>query len=510
MALTTFKSLPQYRGGGRVLTLFLLFALALYSFVTAGFSAFAAVCMIPVAVVVVIYGFGQKMSLFWLLFVFNYFVQFLGRYRYLPQGIPMSLYNEAFMLLLIMMAIVDSSSDPKFHKCVNLMLFSVFLWCGFGILEVFNNTCGLGYDVGAWFAGYRLLCFQLIYIVVVFSIYIDTPEKLKKYLKIWALLSLFSAFWTFKQKVFGFTQIENTWLMTAGRTHIIYGGTLYRYFSTFSDAANYGCNAAAAAVTFIVVGITSRINKDRLFFLLTGLAVTWGMFQSGTRTAIFCLAVGIAVFIVLSKSVKIAVPSAIVLALAAFFLIGTNIGDGNQQIRRMRSAFNKKDASSNARSINQEAMSKYLRDAPWGIGIGTGMDNVPSNNKFRKLSELPPDSEYVFIWIRTGVIGITVFLISMAIMFLGACWTVFFKIKTRSLMGVGAGICGSFAAIQLGGYGNQVLYQYPNGLIFFGSLAVVYILPSLESAWIEYENKQVKLLEEKKRLKQEKKLLSRV
>ena len=298
--------------------------------------------------------------------------------------------------------------------------------------------------------------------------------------------------------------------MTAGRTHVIYGGTLYRYFSTFSDAANYGCNAAAAAVTFIVVGITSRINKNRLFYILTGLAVTWGMFQSGTRTAIFCLAVGLAVFIVLSKSIKIAVPSAIALGLAAFFLICTSIGDGNQQIRRMRSAFNKEDASSNVRSINQEAMSKYLRDAPWGIGIGTGMDNVPSNNKFRKLSELPPDSEYVFIWVRTGVVGITVFLTSMVIMFIGACWTVFFRIRTRSLMGIGAGICGSFAAIQLGGYGNQVLYQYPNGLIFYGALAVVYILPSLEPAWIEYENNQVKLSEEKKRLKQERKLLSRV
>lgn len=510
MALISFNSLPQYRGGGRVLTLFLLFALALYSFVTAGFSAFAAVCMIPVVVVAVVFGFRQKMALFWLLFVLNYFIHFFGRYRYLPQGIPMSLYNESFLLLLIMMAIVDSSNNPKFHRCMNLMMLSVLLWCGFGILEIFNNTCGLGYNVGAWFAGYRLLCFQLIYIVVVFSIYIDTPEKLSKYLKVWALLSLFSAFWTFKQKVFGFTQIENTWLMTAGRTHVIYGGTLYRYFSTFSDAANYGCNAAAAAVTFLVVGITSRINKDRLFFILTGLTVIWGMFQSGTRTAIFCLIIGFLVFLVLSKSVKIIVPSAIIGGIMLFLLIFTTIGNGNQQIRRMRSAFNKEDASSNVRSVNQEAMSKYLRDAPWGIGIGTGMDNVPSNNKFRKLSELPPDSEYVFIWIRTGIIGITVFLTSIVIMFLGACQTVFFRIKSRSLMGIGAGICGSFAAIQLGGYGNQVLYQYPNGLIFFGALAVVYILPSLEPAWIEYEKKQIKLFEEKKRLKQQRKLLSRV
>ena len=150
-------------------------------------------------------------------------------------------------------------------------------------------------------------------------------------------------------------------------------------------------------------------------------------------------------------------------------------------------------------------MKKYLADAPWGIGIGTGMDNVPSNNKFRKLSTLPPDSEYVFIWIRTGAIGITVFLAAMAIMFIGASWVVFFKVKSRSLMGVGAGICGAFAAMQLGGYGNQVLLQYPNGLIFFGMLAVVYNFPELESSWNEFEEKRLKIIEEEQKLKIEKK-----
>lgn len=298
--------------------------------------------------------------------------------------------------------------------------------------------------------------------------------------------------------------------MTAGRTHILQGGTLVRYFSTFSDAANYGCNAAATAVVFLVISITTSIRKDRIFYLITGLAIIWGMFQSGTRTAIFCLAFGFVVFIFLSKSFKIAIPSTIAFVIIAFILVFTNIGNGNQQIRRMRSAFNKEDASTAARDINQAVMKKYLADAPFGIGIGTGMDNVPSNNKFRKLSTLPPDSEYVFIWIRTGRVGITVFLLSMAIMFIGACWIVFFKIKNRSLMGVGAGICGAFAAMQLGGYGNQVLMQYPNGLIFFGGLALVYVFPYIEPAWIELEAKQLEKQEEKKRLKEQKKLESRV
>lgn len=71
-------------------------------------------------------------------------------------------------------------------------------------------------------------------------------------------------------------------------------------------------------------------------------------------------------------------------------------------------------------------------------------------------------------------------------------------------MGLGAGICGAFAAMQLGGYGNQVLYQYPNGLIFFGMLAVVYTLPMIEPAWIEFEEKRLRVIQEKRLLKKEK------
>jgi hypothetical protein len=84
------------------------------------------------------------------------------------------------------------------------------------------------------------------------------------------------------------------------------------------------------------------------------------------------------------------------------------------------------------------------------------------------------------------------------------------KIKSRSLMGIGAGLCSAFAAIQLGGYANQVLMQFPNCLTFYGGLAIVYILPYLEPAWVELEEKRLAEQEERKRLKLEKKLASRV
>lgn len=445
------------------------------------------------------------MVTFWALIVINYFLQM----KDVKLPVPMSLPNEMLQIILLAIAIIDTRQNPHFERAGNLMLLALVIWCGFCTIEIFNDTCGLGINIGAWYTGARMMAFQLLYIFLVFTIYISSPEILRKYLILWACLSLFSAFWTWKQQNIGWTRAEAIF-MDGNTTHIIQAGTLIRYFSTFSDAANYGCNAAAAAVAFLIFGITSKFKFDRCFFIIVGILVVKSMFASGTRTAIFCMFAGFMVYIVLSKSVKLAVPCAIAGILFFCFLAFTNIANGNQQIRRMRSAFSRNDASSNVRSINQETMRKYMRDAPWGIGIGMGYKDVPANNKYSRMATIAPDSEYVYIWLRTGVIGITTFIISMLMMLGGACYVVFFKLKSPSLRGIGGGLCSAFVAMQLGGYGNQVLMQFPNGVIFFGGLTIVYILPYLEPAWIEMEEKKLAKQEEKKRIKLEKKLASRV
>ena len=501
----------QAENGGRAIGLLLLFSLAIFEFYTSGFNTFSIICLLPIVVLLVYASFSHTMSIFWALIIINYFLQFVNKLQMLPHGIPISMYNEMLELLLLGIAIIDARQTPHFDRTINLMLLTLLCWCGYCTLEVLNDTCDLGIDVGGWYSGARMMAFQLLYAFLVFSIYIDSPERLMKYLRLWAVLSLFSVFWTWKQIYIGLTPTENSWLQNSGRvTHLLNAGTLIRYWSTHNDAANYGINAAASAVVFLVTAITTKLRFDRIFFSITGVLVIWGMFQSGTRTAMFCVIIGFMVFLVLSRSVKIIVPFSILGGFMLIILMFTNIGNGNQQIRRMRSAFDKKDASSNVRAINQEAIRKYIRDAPWGIGLGASYDNVPANNKYKKLSVIPPDSEYVFIWVHTGKIGITTFLILTAIMFLGACSTVFFKIKNRSLMGIGAGLCGAFAAIQLGGYGNQVLMQFPNCLIFYGGLSLVYVLPFIEKDWEVYEENRLFKQKEKKRIKLEKKLASRV
>lgn len=506
MKKLTFTTYAK-ENGGRVTLLFLLFLLAMYELVTAGFPVFAIICLLPVVFIAVIACFRSGILLFWFLIVINYLIM----WKEIPLGsIPISLPNEMIEIFLLALAIINVQ-ESKFQRTGNLMLITLLVWCSFCILEVLNDTCGIGVDVGAWYTSARSLAFQILYAFLVFSLYITTPNRLIKYLFIWGCLALFAVFWVWKQQNIGMGSAENAWLQSRGRsTHILQGGTLIRYFSIYSDAANYGIGIASTAVAFLIFGITSKIRKYKIFFLIVGIACAWGMFPSGTRTGIVCLMAGIMAYVFLSKSFKIAIPVTILFGLFAFILVFTTIGNGNQQIRRMRSAFDKNDASANVRSLNQQAMKKYLDEAPWGIGMHIGYRNVPANNKYTFMATVPPDSEYVFIWIHTGIIGITTFLICTAIMLLGACRIVLFKIKSPSLRGIGAGFCCAMVSQQLGGYGNQVLMQFPNCLTFYGGLALVYILPIIEKEWIEFEAEQLAKEAEKKRLKLEKKEAKRV
>ena len=505
MASSAFRTYA-HENGGRVSLLFLLFLLAMYSLVTSGFTVFAIICLLPIVALAVIVTFHNRMLIFWALVVINYIVQAKG----LNLPIPTSLPNEMLEIILLALVIIDAQ-DSRFERTANLMFLALIVWCSFCTLEVLNDTCDIGIDVGAWYTTARSIAYQIMYAFLVFSLYIKNPQILTKYLFIWGALSLFAVFWVWKQKNLGFTASESGWINTRGRsTHILQGGSLIRYFSIYSDAANFGIGIASTAVAFLIFGITSKVKRHKYFFLVTGVACTWAIFPSGTRTAIACLMAGVMAYVFLSKSFKIAIPVTIVFGIAVFILAFTTIGNGNSQIRRMRSAFDKNDASANQRSINQAAMKKYMKEAPWGIGMGTGYKNVPANNKFTFMATVPPDSEYVFIWIHTGIIGITTFLVCVALMLAGACWIVLFRLRSSSLRGIGAGLCCAMISQQLGGYGNQVLMQFPNCLVFFGGLAIVYILPHLEDDWEIYENELLAKQEEKERLKLEKKKASRV
>lgn len=493
--------------GGRVSILFLLFLLAVFSFYASGISGIATICSIPLIIVLIYLAFHFKMLIFWTLFLANFFI--MGSILYINLPCPISLPCEALEIILIAILILDSK-NIEFSRLGNTMFYALLLWFFFACIEMFNNTCNLGFNFIVWITEVRLLVFQLLYIYIIFTLLITDYGTLIKYLRVLAVLCLLATIWVWRQKTFGFNAQELRWLWEGdhARTHIV-GGTT-RYFSFFSDAANFGCSMASLSILFFILSITAHLKKDKIFFIVTSVACLYSMFTSGTRTAIFCFFIGGFLYIFLSRSFKIAVPVTIIGLLFLFVLAFTQIGQGNNMIRRMRTAFNKDDASKGVRDVNKEAISKYMKEAPWGIGFGMNTAQVPANNKYKIVSGIPPDSTYVYIWVHTGVLGVTLFVMVNVLILLGGCRVVLFKLHNKVLCGIGAAFCCGFIGINLGGYGNQILTQYPNSFIYYGGMALVYLLPKLEPAYIEFEKKDNQRLLEIKKTKEEEKNASRV
>ena len=486
--------------------LFLLFFLALYEFYAMGITGMALICMIPVAIAGLYFAFQFKMAIFWFIFIINYIIMGVNRYYSIP--IPLTTLTIMPQILLLTVCLFDIRQKTN-ARYINLMFLALFVWILYIFLQLFNETCLLPISVSDW--SRNLLFYGLLFLFSYFiiTIMLRKPEKIMNMLRIWAYLSIVAAFWAWRQQNIGWDDTEWGWLMAEGaRTHLI-GGSI-RYFSFFSDAANFGCCMGASAVAFYIFAITTKLKKDKILFLITAILCTYSFFMSGTRSGLMCFLVGIALYVILSKSFKIAIPVAILGGIFFFILAFTQIGQGNMQIRRMRSAFNKNDASANVRDINKAALAKYLKDAPFGMGFNVDEGNVPANHKYKIVYETSNDSTYVFLWQRVGIVGAIIFGIINGIILLGGSIIVFARLKNKACIGIASSFCCAFLAIQAGGYANHILLQYPNLFLFYGGMAIVYLLPDIEQEFVAYENRLYAEQEERKRLKLEKKKQSRV
>ena len=241
MAKVQYNRLSQYAGenGGRVLLLFLLFLLSIYSFINSGITGMAMYLALPISVLFIYFAFSYRMFTFWLLFIINYFVQFLSREGLMP--LPTSIPNEILELILIAIAVIDLR-ESHFENLANLMIIGVLGWSAFCVLEVLNDTCGLGLNVSAWFTGIRLMAFQLLYAAIVFALYINTPKRIYQLFFAWACCALFAVFWCWKQKNIGWTAAENNWLFAQGHAK----------------------RSAVCRQDIIAIGMSSEIPKQKI------------------------------------------------------------------------------------------------------------------------------------------------------------------------------------------------------------------------------------------------------
>ena len=416
------------------------------------------------------------------IFIINYFLLGLG--RYMQSFIPGVFMMTLLILLLIIMLIYSIKSDPGWKYAKNFIMLMASLWTLYCIWDVFNIKLG---SFLLWVLSMRAMALYFVLFVLFTLVLMHRYKNLKVFLIIWSILTILAVFKALIQKYFGFDAAENHWLYVEGKakTHIINSGI--RYFSFFSDAGNFGCGMALSFLVFSISAFFVKHKFLKIYLFCVSLIALYGMFISGTRSALIIPFLGYGIFVILSKNKKVIILSVIFLAGAFYFFYGTNYLESVSYIRRMRTAFHPtEDASFMLRVENKMKLRRMLADKPFGYGIGSTNSSGQDDSE---IITIPPDSGLVRIWIETGIVGLSIYLLIMVLIIGKGCYILFFKIKDPELKGIESALLCGFAGMLAASYTNDIFMMFPNGPILYMSIAFVFLAENYDKE-IE-ENKKI-------------------
>jgi len=404
---------------------------------------------------------------FFLLFTMNYFV--MGMTRYIPALMGGVLMDVLVILVFLGLFITSFNKKWPWNHLKNGLTIVISIWFLFCILNVLNPKAPLE----AWIIGIRRTAFYFFTFPILTFLLLHRYKNLKMILLIWSVFVLLAVLKALLQKYAGFDSAEMRWLYAEGkaRTHIIYSGI--RYFSFFTDAANFGCAMAFAMVFFSISALYINNKMLKIYFIIVSIFAAYGMLISGTRVAIAIPFVGYALFALLSRNAKVIISGTVLLAGAFIVLNFTMLGQSNSYIRRVRTAFHpEKDASFLVRMENQEKMRTYMADKPFGVGIGTSKAAEYSNSE---VSKIPTDSWLVMVWVETGIIGLILYLCLIGYVLVKGTHIVLFKIKNKELWGIECAFLSGITGMFVASYANEVIAQFPNGPIIYMGMAFIFM-----------------------------------
>lgn len=342
------------------------------------------------------------------------------------------------------------------------------VWCAYSIFQLVNPEAR---STAAWFSG-RSVGLYMLLIVPLTLYFMDTRKKLVWFLVIWGACSLLASLKGIMQVKFGVDAGEQGWLNEGNyKTHVLFGKL--RAFSFLSDAGQFGANQAYSAVVMLITSFAMKERGKKIFFLTVALFAFYGMIISGTRGALSLPLASFVLYLVLRKNVVVLAAGGIVLFAVFFFFKFTTIGQGNADIRRMRTAFDPNDASLQVRLNNQKILKGYMASRPFGGGIGHGGVKAQRFLPNAYLSQIPTDSWYVLIWVEQGIVGLVMHLAILFYILIKACYLIFVRIRDPQLKMMLSALVAGYFGVMVCSYGNAVLGQMPTNVLVYVSMAIL-------------------------------------
>jgi hypothetical protein len=467
-----YNPFDQYTGSDRLGTprfLLLLVGLILLSgWITSliGMAAGFGFLVLPFIFVYLYLLFKQPILGLYTAIVFGFILLGIGRYL---RGVQVGLAMDGILYLTFIALIFN-----RFHEKVDwsaakkdITLLSA-IWFAYSIFEIVNPEAR---SFEAWFSG-RGVGLYMMMMVPLTLLFIDTNKKLDTFFLIWGIMSLLVTLKGLMQLTYGVDPFEKMWLDDGNaKTHILFGKL--RIFSFLSDAGQFGANQAYSAVVATIVAIAQKNRKAKLFYAVVAVLAFYGMVISGTRGALSIPMAGFMAYFVLRKNVKIMIAGFLLLIAIFVFFKYTTIGQDNQQIRRMRTAFDPNDASLQVRINNQIILKNYLSTRPFGGGIGHGGVKAQRYLPNAFLSQIATDSWYVLIWVEQGIVGLMLHLFILFYVVSKASFMIVFRIRDPELKLKMSALTAGMFGVMVASYGNAVLGQMPTSMLIYTSMALM-------------------------------------
>lgn len=437
-----------------------------------------ALAVVPLGLVIAFLVLQYYHRIFYLMFAMHFISLIISSYMDFRLGVITFGSNVLVTLLLVIITFYRKTSWKDSYNGM-LLLYAIFgVFC---VFEIFNpNNVQEAWNLAiTYYFVYPVICAILV------PLTIRKFNNLVFLMVLWSVFILFAAVRGYIQKYYGFNAIELHFLFELGgaKTHIIWSGI--RYFSYFTDAANFGVHMAMAILSFGISFFSLKNVGLKVYFIIVIAAAVYGMGISGTRAAIAVPLGGLAFYIFLSRNWRGFFGGIVVFLMLLAFFRGTNIGNGNEYIRKMRSAFNpSKDASYNVRVMNREMMKEYMKSKPFGYGLGLGAKAERYNP--RELMPLPSDSWLVNVWTDIGIVGLVLYILVHCALFAWCSWILMFQISNKRVRNmVTAWLCVN-AGFFIAAYANDVM-QYPNMIVIFTGFALCFAAPIIEKNENELE-----------------------
>lgn len=395
----------------------------------------------------------------------NFIVLGLGRYI---QGLPLGFCIDGIMVLTFLAIIFSRFRDrvdwSPASKDITIL---AGIWMLYYVLQLVNPEARM---IEPWIAGRGVGLYFIFFVILTFML-INTNKKLDIFLYLWSMISIIATLKGAIQLFFGLDFAEQAWLDNGGaQTHLLFGKL--RIFSFFSDAGQFGANQGFTGVVALIYSMTKK-GFSKIFFIIVGVLGLYGLMISGTRGALSVPFIGFMTFFVLRKNIKILSVGLIVVSSIFVFFMFTKIGNSNDQIRRMRGAFDPNNKSLQVRLDNQKILKSYLASRPFGGGIGHAGDKAQRFLPNAFLSNVATDSWYVTIWAETGIVGLILHLFILFFVIIKASYKVMFKIRDPITKLKMSALISGMAGIMVASYGNAVLGQMPTALLIYASMAIM-------------------------------------